>query len=160
MSCCHCHKPSQPAKCPEYRRIQYRRDTAANWTSKNPPLAEGEFGYETDTLKAKIGNGKDRWEDLPYWPSNDAVVGDNHIVSDVEPPPGELGQIWIQPNAVPPGFDEDSPIEYSSPPVEVQSNGDPIGLSEDGLTFHQPLIIGAIPVKIAGVEYLIPIIEK
>ena len=89
--------------CPDYKRIQFRRDTAANWTSRNPPLAEGEFGYETDTGKAKIGTGKHYWKDLPYWPE----VGDGgdsdscaHIVSEVEPPPGtEIGDLWIDPTA-------------------------------------------------------------
>jgi hypothetical protein len=38
-------------------RIQLRRDTAANWTSNNPTLREGEIGIETDTLKMKVGNG-------------------------------------------------------------------------------------------------------
>jgi hypothetical protein len=31
-------------------RIQLRRDTAANWTSNNPTLREGEIGIETYTL--------------------------------------------------------------------------------------------------------------
>jgi len=47
-------------------RIQLRRDTAANWTSANPLLADGEPGYETDTKKFKYGNGVDNWNILPY----------------------------------------------------------------------------------------------
>jgi hypothetical protein len=47
-------------------RIQLRRDTAANWTSANPVLANGEMGIETDTLKAKIGNGSAAWSTRPY----------------------------------------------------------------------------------------------
>jgi hypothetical protein len=46
--------------------IQNRRDTAANWTSVNPTLAEGEFGVETDTNKFKIGNGTTPWQTLSY----------------------------------------------------------------------------------------------
>jgi hypothetical protein len=46
--------------------IQFRRDTAANWTSANPTLAQGEFGYETDTLKYKIGTGSTAWNSLAY----------------------------------------------------------------------------------------------
>ena len=30
--------------------IQLRRDTAARWTSINPILAEGEKGYELDSI--------------------------------------------------------------------------------------------------------------
>lgn len=47
-------------------RIQLRRDTAANWASVNPVLAQGEMGIEIDTDRAKIGNAVDAWNDLPY----------------------------------------------------------------------------------------------
>jgi len=47
-------------------QIQHRRDTSTNWTSANPTLASGEWGYETDTGKYKIGNGTTLWIPLPY----------------------------------------------------------------------------------------------
>lgn len=47
-------------------RIQVRRDTAANWTSADPTLAQGEIGYETDTDKVKIGDGSTAWTSLGY----------------------------------------------------------------------------------------------
>lgn len=47
-------------------QLQFRRGTAAQWTSVNPVLAAGEFGYETDTGKAKIGNGITTWNSLSY----------------------------------------------------------------------------------------------
>lgn len=47
-------------------QIQARRGTAAQWTSVNPTLASGEFGYETDTGKVKIGNGSTAWNSLAY----------------------------------------------------------------------------------------------
>lgn len=47
-------------------QIQLRRGTAASWTSANPTLAAGEFGFETDTGKAKIGNGVTAWNSLAY----------------------------------------------------------------------------------------------
>lgn len=46
--------------------IQIRRDTAANWTSANPILAQGELGAETDTSKIKIGDGTTAWASLSY----------------------------------------------------------------------------------------------
>ena len=46
--------------------MQQRRDTAANWTSNNPVLAAGEIGFETDTLKTKVGNGSSAWTSLSY----------------------------------------------------------------------------------------------
>lgn len=45
---------------------QFRRDTASNWTSANPTLADGELGLETDTLKCKIGDGSTAWTSLAY----------------------------------------------------------------------------------------------
>jgi hypothetical protein len=47
-------------------QIQFRRGTAAQWTSANPTLAEGEMGVETDTGNFKIGNGSLAWDDLSY----------------------------------------------------------------------------------------------
>lgn len=47
-------------------RIQLRRGTAADWTSNDPVLAQGEPGIETDTGHLKIGNGTDPWTALPY----------------------------------------------------------------------------------------------
>ncbi|OUT94884.1 MAG: hypothetical protein CBB92_13110 [Flammeovirgaceae bacterium TMED32] len=48
-------------------RIQLRRDTAANWTSANTILNPGEVGFETDTSKAKIGDGTTAWTSLTYF---------------------------------------------------------------------------------------------
>lgn len=47
-------------------QIQFRRGTAAEWTSVNPILAEGEMGIETDTNLFKIGNGSTVWNSLAY----------------------------------------------------------------------------------------------
>jgi hypothetical protein len=47
-------------------QIQIRRGTASQWTSANPTLASGEFGYESDTGKFKIGNGSTAWTSLSY----------------------------------------------------------------------------------------------
>ena len=46
--------------------IQLRRDTASNWTSANPTLAQGELGVETDTSKIKVGDGSTAWSSLSY----------------------------------------------------------------------------------------------
>lgn len=47
-------------------QVQVRRGTAAQWTSANPTLASGEWGYESDTGKVKIGNGSTVWTSLSY----------------------------------------------------------------------------------------------
>ncbi len=46
--------------------IQIRRDTASNWTSANPTLAQGELGIETDTSKIKVGDGSTAWNSKTY----------------------------------------------------------------------------------------------
>jgi hypothetical protein len=48
-------------------RIQNRRGTASEWTSANPVLASGEFAWESDTNRFKIGNGTSNWTDLDYF---------------------------------------------------------------------------------------------
>lgn len=47
-------------------QLQFRRGTAAEWTSANPTLAAGEMGIETDTYLFKIGTGSIAWNFLPY----------------------------------------------------------------------------------------------
>jgi hypothetical protein len=48
-------------------KIQLRGDTAANFTSVNPTLADRELAVETDTGKLKIGDGTTAWTSLAYF---------------------------------------------------------------------------------------------
>ncbi len=57
-------------------RIQLRHDTATNWTTANPILAEGEAGFETDTNKFKIGDGVTNWNNLAYQSGSGGGGGD------------------------------------------------------------------------------------
>lgn len=47
-------------------KIQLRGDTKANWNAVNPILSEREMVIESDTNRQKVGNGIDRYNDLPY----------------------------------------------------------------------------------------------
>lgn len=47
-------------------QIKLRNDTASNWATENPVLLLGEIGLETDTRKAKIGDGTTAWNGLQY----------------------------------------------------------------------------------------------
>ena len=47
-------------------RFQIRRGTAAEWTASNPTLAAGEWGFEKDTGRFKIGRGTIAWTSLEY----------------------------------------------------------------------------------------------
>jgi hypothetical protein len=48
------------------QKIQFRRDTANQWTTINPVLSQGELGFEVNTGKFKIGNGGSFWNELSY----------------------------------------------------------------------------------------------
>lgn len=48
-------------------KIQVRRGTAAQWTSTNPVLTAGEFGWETDTRYFKVGDGATAWTAMSYF---------------------------------------------------------------------------------------------
>jgi Major tropism determinant N-terminal domain len=59
-------------------RLQIKRDIFSVWTSVNPVLSDGEFGFERDTNLLKIGNGSTPWNGLPYLPvlSTQATAGE------------------------------------------------------------------------------------
>lgn len=78
--------------------IQLRGDSAANWTSSNPTLADREMAIEIgSTNKIKIGDGATEWNDLPY-----LTVGgggwrgewdwSDHANADPDWSPGEYGE--------------------------------------------------------------------
>jgi len=46
--------------------IQQKRGTAAQWSASSYILSAGEFGWETDTNRFKIGNGSNSWSSLAY----------------------------------------------------------------------------------------------
>ena len=76
-------------------QIQLRRDTAANWTSVNPTLAQGEIGIETDTLKLKIGDGLTDWNTLPYYATGESTIYDSGFNYQTDAIAGLGGKIYI-----------------------------------------------------------------
>ena len=52
--------------------LQIRHDTANDWRTRNPVLAAGEYGLETDTYLIKIGDGVTDWLHLRYLNKLDA----------------------------------------------------------------------------------------
>lgn len=46
--------------------LQIRHDEASDWRTRNPILAQGEYGLETDTYLIKVGDGVTDWLHLPY----------------------------------------------------------------------------------------------
>lgn len=49
-----------------------KHDTTINWSNKNPILALGELGYDTDLKLYKTGDGTTEWNLLEYQKANDS----------------------------------------------------------------------------------------
>ena len=56
------------------QRVKLRRDTAANWSSTNPVLADGEGGYDKTNKLLKIGDGSTAWNSLTAIASSGSFV--------------------------------------------------------------------------------------
>jgi hypothetical protein len=105
-----CHTPSTFSNCASdergYWKIRVRQDTEENWLKNDPILASGELGYvigNTSGPNLKIGDGWLRWSQLPWLVDGTGTGGScgSHIVSDVEPPPGDAeGDLWINPTLI------------------------------------------------------------
>ena len=54
--------------------IKFKRGKSTTWKTKNLLLLDGEPGFEIDTLRLKIGDGKTKWNDLPYQDQNNENV--------------------------------------------------------------------------------------
>ena len=57
--------------------IRLKRGTAEAWTRNNPILTLAEPGFEYDTGKLKIGDGKTAWNDLKYFSDSVNLRRDN-----------------------------------------------------------------------------------
>lgn len=65
-------------------KILHRRDTAANFTSTNPTVNEGELCFETDTNKIKVGDGSTTWTSLPYITEQSFLDADHTKLDGIE----------------------------------------------------------------------------
>ena len=61
--------------------FRFKRGKAETWTRLNPVLDPGEPGFEIDTYKLKIGNGKTAWNDLDYYGGDFTVDVDNQSIT-------------------------------------------------------------------------------
>ena len=50
----------------EYTEIYIKRDSTLNWYAANPRLGLGEPGVDMTLHRFKVGNGIDKWNELPY----------------------------------------------------------------------------------------------
>lgn len=78
--------------------FQFRRGSAAEWTTINPVLRAGETGIVLDTQRFKIGNGLTHWVDLPYFDNHDLVLQmiADAVIEGVPGPQGPQGPVGPQ----------------------------------------------------------------
>jgi len=60
---------------------QQKRGTSGRWSALDPVLAAGEIGYETDTVKFKIGDGTTQWSSLSYFSTAAGGGGSGTVTS-------------------------------------------------------------------------------
>lgn len=65
-------------------RMRVLQDLAANFISANPVLMNGEWGYEIDTGKLKIGDGETAWASLDYKVENAFTAAEKSKLSAIE----------------------------------------------------------------------------
>jgi hypothetical protein len=154
------------------------KGVAATWPPATTP-AEGDLWILPNPVPAGTPAGFDPGDGAAWdgsaWVNTGPIKGEDGadgpptvVVSTTPPaPPTVDGFLWVDPDGdgsagviTNAPFDAAAPIEYVAPPVTVQADGTPIGLSADGQTFHKPEIVGAVPVVIGGKRYLIPIIKE
>lgn len=63
--------------------IKLKRGKSTTWKTKNLLLLDGEPGFEIDTLRLKIGDGKTKWNDLPYQDQNNENVVNARVFAEL-----------------------------------------------------------------------------
>lgn len=122
-----------------YIRLIQRRDTAANWQTENPVLDAGEWGYETDSKKIKIGDGTTAWNALPYFTSGGGSVSWDDITGKPTiPAPANDGTLSITIDGVTHKFTanqkEDIDIEFTTGGGAIYNSGNGINVDNDNHT--------------------------
>jgi len=56
--------------------FKLRRDTAANWSSNNPTLGDGELGFDRTNVYLKIGDGTTAWNSLGQFTQSEESITD------------------------------------------------------------------------------------
>lgn len=103
--------------------VKNRTDTAANWTQKNPVLAEGEIivvQTSAGETRLKIGDGVKTFTQLPYTDEqiyNNVVTSVNGQTGDVTLDIPDGGADWAQNNPDGDGYIKNRPGGYMSDPA-------------------------------------------
>lgn len=119
------------------RHLQIRHGTAAEWTAADTLLRVGEMGIETDTFKAKVGNGVLTWTALPYMTGGG--IGADGAQGPAGPPgfglPGEDADDLIVPG-------QPGPAGTPGTPGSAGAQGPPGAPGQDGEEAENLIIPG------------------
>lgn len=63
-----------------YTSIQLRSDTSLNFSAVNPLLKEGEMVFELDTGRTKVGDGANKFNEIPYNYSTSEAIKFNSFI--------------------------------------------------------------------------------
>lgn len=117
--------------------VKNRTDTAANWTQKNPVLAEGEIivvQTSAGETRLKIGDGVKTFTQLPY--TDEQIY--NNVVTSVNGQTGDVtldipggGADWAQNNPDGDGYIKNRPGGYMTDPVITDVDTFTITSAED-----------------------------
>ena len=66
-------------------RVQHKRMSSSEWEESSIILLDGEIGIETNTGKAKVGNGINRYRDLKYIAGEKGERGENGTFQALTP---------------------------------------------------------------------------
>ena len=60
--------------------FKLRRDTAANWSSNNPTLGDGELGFDRTNVYLKIADGTTAWNSLGQFTQSEESITDLSLI--------------------------------------------------------------------------------
>lgn len=129
------------------QKIQVRRGTAAEWTSANPILSDGEMGFEKDTKKIKFGDGVAAWSSLgyavaqggiSYYLAGDITTGQNKVAF-ICPTALKIIKVIARVTTAPTGAALIVDIHKNGSTIfTTQDNRPAIGISETSVTSVEP----------------------
>ena len=141
------------------RRMQIRRGTTAEWTTRNPVLLAAEPGYEIDTGRLKIGDGAKAWNQLPYYSGEDIAleVGDIAGLTDALAGKSDTTHTHSAATTTVAGFlsaSDKSKLDGIAAGAEVNVNADWNAASGDAQILNKPTIPAAYTLPTASVSTL------
>lgn len=96
-------------------KVKIRRDVAASWTAASPVLERGEFGYETDTSRIKVGDGGTPWTGLQYLGQSSPTFSPEYTFAALPSAPQNSGStVFVSDQAGVPAYSDGTDWRYYS----------------------------------------------